>query len=59
MARIHAITYETLMNDEENQVLGITHIGDGKGVTLGHVTMWSPTEFATVVKWGEVHAISH
>ncbi|GLV32188.1 Cellular retinaldehyde binding protein [Carabus blaptoides fortunei] len=53
MTRVHAITYETLMNDEENQVLGITHIGDGKGVTLGHVTMWSPTEFATVVKWGE------
>lgn len=48
------ITYETLMNDEVNQVLGFTHIADVKGINMSHITLWSPTEFATIVKWGEV-----
>lgn len=55
MARVHMITYETLMNDEVNQVLGFAHFADAKGITMSHVTLWSPTEFATIVKWGEVN----
>lgn len=54
MTQVHLLTYETLINDEENQVLGFTHIGDGKSVNMAHVTLWSPTEFATIIKWGEV-----
>lgn len=54
MARVHMITYETLMRDEINQVLGFTHVADAKGVSMSHVTLWNPTEFATLTKWGEV-----
>ena len=54
MARIHMLTYETLLEDEKNQVLGFSHVGDLKSVSLAHVSLWSPTEFATIFKWGEV-----
>lgn len=54
MARIHMLTYETLINDEINQILGFTHIAEAKGVSMAHITLWSPTEFATIMKWGEV-----
>lgn len=52
-AKAHFITYETLMEEHENQILGLTHVGDFSGVTAGHVTNWNPTEFARVFKWGE------
>ncbi|XP_017774944.1 PREDICTED: alpha-tocopherol transfer protein-like [Nicrophorus vespilloides] len=53
MARAHIITYETLLDEEENQILGFTYFGDGAKVGVGHVSMWSVTEFATLMKWGE------
>ncbi|KAI4469609.1 alpha-tocopherol transfer protein-related [Holotrichia oblita] len=34
MCRIHGIVYETLMEDEENQVRGYVHFADGQGKTL-------------------------
>ncbi|KAL5291353.1 hypothetical protein ACFFRR_010637 [Megaselia abdita] len=52
-AKSHFITYETLMEDTETQILGLTHIADFSGVTTAHVTNWNPTEFARVFKWGE------
>lgn len=55
MARIHMLTYETLINDEINQILGFSHIAEAKGVSMAHITLWSPTEFATIMKWGEVN----
>lgn len=51
--RIHMITYETLLCDEETQVRGLTYFGDIKGVSTSHITLWSPTEFARAIKWGE------
>lgn len=54
MARAHLITYETLIEDEATQILGVTHVGDGVGAQTAHVGMWSVNEFATLIKWGEV-----
>ncbi|XP_039286268.1 alpha-tocopherol transfer protein-like [Nilaparvata lugens] len=53
MAKAHLVTYETLLEDEESQIMGFTHFGDLKGVSAAHITLWGPTEFATVIKWGE------
>lgn len=54
MSKAHMITYETLLEDEECQVLGFVHIGDLKGVSAAHITLWTPIEFTTLVRWGEV-----
>ncbi|KAJ8877928.1 hypothetical protein PR048_022387 [Dryococelus australis] len=53
MARAHMIVYEACLDDEQTQVTGFTHVGDVAGVGTSHITLWSPTEFATVLKWGE------
>ena len=54
MAKVHMITYEVLTEDEESQVMGFTHIADISHASPAHATIWSPTEFSTMVKWGEV-----
>ncbi|KAK9500834.1 hypothetical protein O3M35_002022 [Rhynocoris fuscipes] len=53
MARVHMLTYEVLLEEEESQVLGFTHFGDIKTTSTAHVMLWSPTVFATMFKWGE------
>ncbi|KAG8232673.1 hypothetical protein J437_LFUL009917 [Ladona fulva] len=53
MAKAHLLVYESLLEEEENQVLGFTHIGDLKGICAAHLTLWSPSEFASIVKLGE------
>lgn len=67
MCRIHAITYETLMEDEESQVRGFVHFADGAGVSFPHLTLFTPKEAVRIVKNGErtvpmrhkeVHAIN-
>ncbi len=54
MCHIHAITYETLMEDEENQVTGYVHLGDGEGFSFPHLTLFTPREAVRIVKNGEV-----
>lgn len=54
MARMHIITYETLINDEINQVMGFTHFGDLATISPAYITLFGPSEFATLIKWGEV-----
>lgn len=54
MAKAHMVTYETLLEDEECQVMGFTHVGDLRGVSAAHVTLWPPREFTTLIRWGEV-----
>lgn len=61
MCRIHAITYECLMEDEESQVRGFVHFADGAGVSFPHLTLFTPKEAVRIVKNGEVrcsHAYS-
>lgn len=53
MAKAHMITYEVLMEDEESQVMGFTHVGDLAQAKAAQATVWSPTEFTTIVRWGE------
>jgi hypothetical protein len=53
MTKVHMITYEVLMEDEESQVMGFTHIADISHASPTHATIWSPIEFSTMVKWGE------
>ncbi|XP_073973868.1 clavesin-1-like [Rhodnius prolixus] len=67
MCRIHGIVYETLMEDEENQVRGFVHFADGAGVSFPYLTLFTPKEAVRIVKNGErtipmrhkeVHAIN-
>ncbi|XP_032674442.1 alpha-tocopherol transfer protein-like [Odontomachus brunneus] len=53
MCKIHGITYETLMEDEESQVRGFVHFGDGAGVGFPHLTLFTPKEAVRIVKNGE------
>ncbi|KAJ8925055.1 hypothetical protein NQ315_001226 [Exocentrus adspersus] len=53
MAKAHAVTYETLMEDEENQILGVNHVADLGAVSPSFVTLFSVTEFAYLIRWGE------
>lgn len=53
MARLHFLTYETLMEDPENQICGFVHIGDFKGISTAHIACWNPTDFLRILKWGE------
>jgi hypothetical protein len=52
-ARLHFLTYETLLQDSENQVIGFTHVGDFGGLTQQHIACWNPTDFMRILKWGE------
>ena len=38
------MTFETLLNDEENQVRGFTYIFDEKDVSWSHISIWTPSE---------------
>lgn len=53
MCRIHGIVYETLMEDEENQIRGYVHFNDGQGVGFSHLTLFTPKEAVRIVKNGE------
>ncbi|CAH1119894.1 unnamed protein product [Phaedon cochleariae] len=53
MCRIHGIVYETLMEDEENQVRGFVHFADGQGVGFAYLTLFTIKEAVRIVKNGE------
>ncbi|XP_049814727.1 alpha-tocopherol transfer protein-like isoform X2 [Schistocerca nitens] len=53
MCRVHGIAWETLMECEENQVRGYVHFGDGAGVGLPYLTLFTPREAVRIVKNGE------
>lgn len=44
MMRAHILTFETLLNNEEDQVRGFTYVLDEKSVTWNHVSIWTPSE---------------
>ncbi|KAK9738805.1 CRAL/TRIO domain [Popillia japonica] len=53
MCRIHGIVYETLMEEEENQVHGYVHFADGQGVGFPYLTLFTIKEAVRIVKNGE------
>ncbi|XP_067012182.2 retinaldehyde-binding protein 1 [Anabrus simplex] len=53
MCQAHMLTYETLLEEDKNQVMGVCHVADLRQLPLSTVTLWDPNEFSTIVKWGE------
>ncbi|KAJ0183911.1 hypothetical protein K1T71_000334 [Dendrolimus kikuchii] len=53
ICRVHALIYESLVDDPTNQICGFCHVGDGNGASGAHIAMWNPTDFARLMKWGE------
>lgn len=49
----HAVLYETLLEDEENQVNGIIHIADASKCGFPLLTLFTPKEAARLAKNGE------
>ncbi|KAG5674946.1 hypothetical protein PVAND_004890 [Polypedilum vanderplanki] len=52
--KAHFIMLETLLESQEDQILGVVHIGNFCGASKDHVTIWrNPTDLLRVFKWGE------
>lgn len=42
------------MESQEDQIIGVVHIGDCTGASTAHVSLWkNPVEFLRLFKWGE------
>ena len=42
------------MESQEEQILGIVHVGDFSDASSGHVALWkNPIELLKLLKWGE------
>ena len=44
----HPLSSQALLEEEENQIRGFTYIFDCSGLTLAHLSIWSPQEVAKV-----------
>lgn len=53
MIKMHGVCYETLMEDEENQIRGFVHLVDCAGLGMRHMTLFTPKEAVRIVKNGE------
>jgi len=51
---MHGVTYETLMEDQENQIRGFVHYTDAAGMCLQQITLFTPKQAVRIVKNGEV-----
>jgi hypothetical protein len=54
LIRAHIMNFETLLEDEENQIRGFTYIFDFKEVSIPYISVWTPTQFHKAVSQGEV-----
>jgi len=50
MARVHSIVVESLMDDEQNQISGYSHVNDESGLTMGHLSLWSLTDIRNMLR---------
>lgn len=55
MLKVHGLVYETLMENEENQIRGYVHLVDVTGVNLPYMTLFTPKEAVRIVKNAEVN----
>lgn len=46
--RAHILTFEALLQEEENQIRGFTYIFDCSGLTLSHLSIWTPQEVGKI-----------
>lgn len=54
MVKIHAITYETLLEDEQTQMRGFVHVIDSSGMGFNYLTIFTPHEAYRIGKNLEV-----
>lgn len=54
MVKIHGITYESLLEDEENQIRGFVHVIDSSGMGFHYLTIFTPHEAYRIGKNLEV-----
>jgi len=40
--------FESLLEDEENQIRGFTHVLDESGITVSHLVLWNPSEISRI-----------
>lgn len=50
MARAHSLVCEALLDDEESQICGYTHINDESGMSMGLVSLWSLVDIRNMIK---------
>lgn len=48
------LVYDILFEEEENQIKGVVHLADAKGVKMPHFTVFSPTYSFRIGKNTEV-----
>lgn len=50
MARAHSLVTEALLDDEESQIAGYSHVNDEEGLTMGHLSLWSLTDIRNMIR---------
>lgn len=50
MARAHSLLTEALLDDEESQIAGYTHINDEEGLSMGLLSLWSLTDIRNMIR---------
>lgn len=50
MARTHAMVVESLLDEQESQVVGYCYITDEAGLTMNHVSLWSLVDLKKISK---------
>lgn len=50
MARAHSLVCEVLLDDEESQVAGYSHVNDESGLTMGLLSLWSFVDLKNMLK---------
>lgn len=56
MARAHSLVTEALLDDEESQVAGYSHINDEEGLSMGLLSLWSLTDIRNMLRCIQVSA---
>lgn len=54
LLKLHGIVYETLLEDEENQIRGCVHIVDSSGFGFNYLTLFTPKEAVRIARNAEV-----
>uniref|UniRef100_A0A1L8DAJ2 Putative alpha-tocopherol transfer protein n=1 Tax=Nyssomyia neivai TaxID=330878 RepID=A0A1L8DAJ2_9DIPT len=53
LLKVHALTYETLLEEEENQIRGFVYVVDAAKIGLQHLTLFTPQEAVRIAKNAE------
>ena len=51
------VVFESLLEDEENQIRGFSHLLDESGITVSHLVLWNPSEITRLVQACEVSSV--